>query len=86
VHGKIATLDYWVLDGRGRTAETIRIYRGSRLLRTIHRRLRNSNPFDLSHVTWRVPARVRGRLRFSVRSADATGNRSKPVWAPMVIR
>jgi hypothetical protein len=86
VHGKVAELEYWVLDGRGRTADTIRIYRGKHLLKTIRRRLRNSNPFDQSQVTWRVPKNVRGNLRFSVRASDAAGNRSKPVSAPLEIR
>jgi hypothetical protein len=75
VHGKVAKLGYWVLDGRGRTADTIRVYRRSRLLKTIRRPLRDSNPFDLSDVAWRVPRIVRGRLRFSVRSIDAAGNK-----------
>ena len=85
-HGKIAQLDYWVQDGRGRTADTIRIYLGKRLLKVIRRRLRDSNPFDQSHVNWRVPANVRGQLRFSIRCADAAGNRSKPAWAALDIR
>jgi hypothetical protein len=82
-HGKLAKLNYWVLDGRGRTAETIRIYRRSRLLKTIRRPLRDSNPFDPSQVAWRVPSNVRGRLRFSVRSVDAAGNKSKLSWASL---
>ena len=85
-HGQLATLTYQALDGRGKTADTIRIYRGSRLLKTIRRALRDSNPFELSHVTWRVPATLRGRLRFSVRSTDAAGNRSNLGWAHLVVR
>jgi hypothetical protein len=86
VHGKLATLSYQTLDGRGKTADTIRIYRGKRLLKTIQRPLRDSNPFDFSHVTWRVPRTLRGRLRFSVRSADAAGNESNLRWALLSIR
>jgi hypothetical protein len=85
VHGKLAKLGYWVLDGRGATAETIRIYRRTRLLKTIRRRLADSNAFDLSHVVWRVPRAIRGRLRFSVRSVDAAGNKSKLSWARLVV-
>jgi hypothetical protein len=84
--GRVAELDYWVLDGRGRTADTIRIYRGKRLLKVIRRRLHNSNPFDQSHVAWRIPKNVHGHLRFSVRAADAAGNRSKAVWAALDVR
>jgi len=86
VHGKFATLTYWTLDGRGKTADTIRIYRGRRLLKTIQRALRDSNPFKLSHVAWRVPRTLRGRLRFSVSSADAAGNESNLRWASLSIR
>jgi hypothetical protein len=86
VHGRIATLTYWTLDGRGRTADTIRIYRGARLLKTIRRPLRDSNPFLLSHVRWHVPHAVHGRLRFSVRSADSAGNTSPLRWARLVVR
>jgi hypothetical protein len=86
VHGKLVTLTYQTLDGRGRTADTIRIYRGKRLLRTIRRRLRDSNPFELSHVSWRVPRTLRGRLRFSVRSTDAAGNESNLGWASLSVR
>ena len=85
VHGKVAKLGYWVLDGRGTTAETIRVYRRNRLLKTIRRPLGNSNPFDLSHVAWRVPSNAHGRLRFSVRSVDAAGNKSRVSWASLVI-
>ena len=85
-HGKVATLTYWTLDGRGKTSDTIRIYRGKRLLKTIQRPLRDSNPFKLSHVGWRVPRSLRGRLRFSVRSADAAGNLSNVRWASLSIR
>jgi hypothetical protein len=86
VHGRIATLNYQTLDGRGRTADTIRIYRGRRLLKTIRRPLRDSNPFKLSHVAWRVPRTLGGRLRFSVRSADAAGNKSNRRWALLSVR
>ena len=85
-HGRVARLTYWVLDGRGKTAETIRIYRGSRLLKTIHRPLRASNPFYLSHVAWRVPRTIRGQLRYSVRAQDAAGNKSPLRWAYLTVR
>jgi hypothetical protein len=86
VHGRVARLTYSALDGRGNTAETIRIYRGRRLLKTIRRPLRASNPFDLSQVGWRVPRGLSGHLRFSVRAADAAGNTSPLRWGPLNIR
>jgi hypothetical protein len=86
VHGKVARLTYWTLDGRGRTADTIRIYRGARLLKTIRRPLRDSNPFLLSHEVWRVPRAIHGRLRYSIRSTDAAGNASRVRWAWLLVR
>jgi hypothetical protein len=86
VHGRIVPLSYWALDGRGKTAEVIRIYRRNRLVATLHRPLGDSNPFRLTKVGWRVPRDVHGRLRYSVRSFDAAGNRSKVSWAPLRIR
>jgi hypothetical protein len=86
VHGRRATLRYWTLDGRARTREVVRVFRGRRLLRTIRTPLRDSNPFHLSQLSWRVPQQVRGKLRFSVRSTDEAGNRSAPVSAALVVR
>jgi hypothetical protein len=86
VHGKLARFTYWTLDGRGRTAETIRVYRRSRIIATIRRLLGETNPFDLTHVSWRLPRGVRGRLRFSVVSFDAAGNRSNVSWGRLVVR
>lgn len=86
VHGKRATLRYWALDGRGRTREIVRIFRGARLRRTIWIPLRDTNPFRLSQLEWQVPQDVRGRLRFSVRSLDAAGNKSNRAWARLLVR
>jgi hypothetical protein len=86
VHGKAVGLRYWVLDGRGTTREIIRVYRGKRMLKTIWTPLRDSNPFHLSQVVWRTPSKVRGRLRFSVRSLDAAGNKSRRSWASLTVR
>jgi hypothetical protein len=86
VHGKVAKLRFSALDGRGKTGETIRIYRQARLLKTIRVRLRNTNPFVEQAASWRVPRTLRGRLRFSVRAFDAAGNRSPLRWASVVVR
>jgi hypothetical protein len=84
-HGKLVRLTYWALDGRGRTAETIRVYRRSHRIATIRRPLGETNPFDLTHVFWRVPPSARGPVRFSVVSVDAAGNRSNVSWGRLVI-
>jgi hypothetical protein len=86
VPGGIAHLDYEAADGRGSTADTISVYRRSRVLKTFHFSLADTNPFFTYYATWRVPQRVRGRLRFCVRSVDAAGNKSNLSCAPLVIR
>jgi hypothetical protein len=79
-------LGYWLLDGRGTTRQVIRIFRGRRLLRTIWTPLADANPFSVSETVWQVPARLHGSLRFTVRSIDAAGNRSKPSSATLLVR
>jgi len=85
-HGRVASLVYWAADGRGVTADTVRVYRRSRLLKTIRVSLGDANPFLLYDVRWRVPRTVRGRLRFCVRSVDAARNKSNLSCARLVIR
>jgi hypothetical protein len=86
VHGGIAHLDYEAADGRGSTADTIRVYRRSRVLKTFRFSLADTNPFFYYYAKWQVPKSVRGRLRFCVRSVDAAGNKSNLSCAPLVIR
>jgi len=84
--GKDAKLEYWVLEGRGRTRQVIRIFRGRRLLKSIWTPLADANPFGTAETTWRVPRDVHGRLRFTVRSIDAAGNKSAVAHAALVVR
>ena len=84
--GKVAQLRFWALDGRGRTAEVIRIYTKTRVLKTIRRPLHDSNPFVVSSARWHVPKTVHGRLRFSVDATDAARNHSVRRWAWLVVR
>jgi hypothetical protein len=86
VHGKLAELDFAAVDGRGKTADTIRVYRKKRLLRTIHYSLGDTNPFYVYYTKWLVPRALRGRLRFCVRSFDAAHNASNLSCAPLTIR
>jgi hypothetical protein len=85
VPGGEAKLQYWVLDGRGKTRQVIRIYRGPRVLKTIWTPLADANPFGTAETTWHVPSNVRGGLRYCVRSLDAAGNRSNRVCANLKI-
>jgi hypothetical protein len=86
VHRKVAQLVYAAQDGRGVTADTIRVYRRNRLLKTIRISLGDASPFYSYYAPWRVPRKVHGRLRFCVRSVDAAGNRSNQSCGPLVIR
>jgi hypothetical protein len=86
VHGKVAQLDYLAQDGRGVTADTLWVYRGRRLLKTIHVSLGDVNPFFVYYQPWRVPRSLRGRLRFCVRSVDTAGNKSNLSCAALVVR
>ncbi len=86
VHGKIARLEYSAQDGRAMTADTIRVYRGGRVVRTSRIALSDANPFFMYGARWHVPRAVRGRLRFCVQSVDAAGNKSNLSCAPLVVR
>jgi hypothetical protein len=86
VHGKVVRLYYYVADGRGVASDTVRVLRGTKLLKRIVTRLEDTNPFFIYQVSWRVPKNVRGKLRFCVRSVDRAGNRGRESCAPLTIR
>jgi len=86
VHGKLVELDYVASDGRAVTADTIRVYRKSRLLRTIRFALGDTNPFYVYYTKWRVPRKLRGQLRYCVRSMDAAHNASNLSCARLTVR
>jgi hypothetical protein len=86
IHGHVARLEYSAQDGRAATADTIRVYRGTHLLRTIRFALGDANPFWMYDARWRVPRAVHGRLRFCVQSVDAAGNKSNLSCARLVVR
>jgi hypothetical protein len=86
VHGKVAELDYFAADGRGETADSIVISRGRKVLKRINYRLEDTNPFLPYIASWRVPKKVRGKLRFCVSSKDRAGNKSKASCARLTIK
>jgi hypothetical protein len=86
VHGKVAELVYAAQDGRGVTADTIRVYRRNHLVKTIRIALGDASPFYAYDARWRVPRSIHGRLRFCVRSTDAAGNKSNLSCSRLVIR
>jgi hypothetical protein len=80
----VVKLGYRVRDDRGRTAEQISFFRGSTLVKTFVRPLRDTDDAVEYWVTWRAPRRpLRGR--FCVRAADAAGNVSTSC-APLRVR
>jgi hypothetical protein len=79
-------LSYVAADGRGKTADTIRVYRGRKVLKTIRFALDDTIPFLSYYARWKVPKKIHGKLRFCVQSADEAGNKSKTSCAPLTIR
>jgi len=86
VHGKVVRLTYFAADGRGETADTITVLRGKKVLRRGTTRLEDTNPFFPYSISWRVPKKVRGKLRFCVRSVDRAGNKGNQSCAALTIR
>jgi hypothetical protein len=86
VHGKIVQLDYFALDGRGETADTMVITKGKKVLKRLSAPLADTNPFLTYYARWRVPKNVRGKLRFCITSTDRAGNKSAPSCAALTIR
>lgn len=86
VHGKLVELDYSAEDGRAVTADTIRVYRKNHLLRTIRFSLGDTNPFYVYYTKWRVPRKLRGQLRYCVRSVDSAQNASNLSCARLTVR
>lgn len=85
-HGRKVDLWYFVADGRAETADTIRVYRGKKVLKTIRIAFDDTNPFLPYVATWRVPKKVRGKLRFCVSSVDRAGNKSNVSCAALTIK
>ncbi len=86
VHGKTAELYYFASDGRGETADTIVVSRGKKVLKRINFRLEDTNPFLPYFARWKVPKKVKGKLRFCVTSMDRAGNKSSASCAALTIK
>jgi hypothetical protein len=85
-HGKTARLFYIVRDGHGESADTIRIFKRKKLLKTVRYALEDTNPFIYYSAPWKVPKATRGALRFCVNSTDRAGNKSNTSCASLTIR
>jgi hypothetical protein len=86
VHGKTAELYYFASDGRGETADVIVVYKGKKVLKRINYRLEDTNPFLPYFARWKVPKKVKGKLRFCVTSMDRAGNKSNTSCAALTIK
>jgi hypothetical protein len=86
VHGKRVRLNYFAADGRGETSDTIRVLRGGRTLKRLVTQMADTNPFFSYNVTWRIPKRIRGKLRFCVSSTDRAKNKGPESCSALTIR
>jgi hypothetical protein len=82
--GRSVRLLYRVTEQSGRTRERVRVYRGTRVLRTLAVPLSTREAGRTYYVFWRAPRRAM-RLRFCVEAWDASGNTSAKSCAPLRI-
>ena len=85
-HGKYAQLGYLAMDGRGETADSFVVYKGKKVVKRINLPLADTSPFLPYVVTWKVPKKIRGKLRFCVTSRDRAGNKSNTACAALTIK
>ena len=83
--GRVLKLSYSVRDDRHRTAERIWVYRGTRLLKTFVRALRETDDSVAYWIAWRAPRR-RMLGRFCVRATNTAGLASATSCARVVVR
>jgi hypothetical protein len=85
-HGKFAALGYLAMDGRGETADAFVIYKGKKVVKRISLQLADTSPFLPYVVRWKVPKKLKGKLRFCVTSTDRAGNKSNTSCAALTIK
>ena len=85
-HGKYAQLGYLAMDGRGETADSFVVYNGKKVVKRINLPLADTSPFLPYVVTWKVPKKIKGKLRFCVTSRDRAGNKSNTACAALTIK
>jgi hypothetical protein len=84
--GKTMHLDYFAQDNRGQTSDTVRVYRGRRVIKTVRYRLQDTNPFLVYYAAWKAPRKAKGKYRFCVSSIDAAANKSNTDCAAIALR
>lgn len=84
--GQAVRLTYRVSDDRGNTREVLTVRRGAKTLATVRAKLHPAVAGQARSASWKVPATLKGVLRFCVRAFDAAGNASPQSCARLVIR
>jgi subtilisin family serine protease len=82
-HRTLLRLRYGVRDDGGRTSERITVFRRTKVLARMRRRLRRTTNTVAYWVVWRP--RSRGAYRFCVRASDGSGN-SRSACARITVR
>jgi hypothetical protein len=81
--GHVVHLDYSAADGRGQTADVVRVFNKGHVIKTFAYRLEDTDPFGLYYAKWHAPRKINGPLKFCVVSTDAAGNKSNTACAPI---
>jgi hypothetical protein len=84
--GHVVDLNYSPYDGRGQTADVVRVYNKRRVIKVFQVTLGDVDPFFVYYQPWYTPRNIRGPLRFCVVSADAAGNNSNTACAKVTLR
>jgi hypothetical protein len=79
-------LDYFAQDNRGQTSDTVRVYKGRKVIKTVRYRLQDTNPFFVYYARWKAPKKAKGKYRFCVSSVDMGGNKSNTDCAAISLR
>jgi len=83
--GRSLKLLYRVSDEGGRARERVKVFRGSRVVRTLSTRLSTRETGRTDYVFWRAPRSGRG-FRFCVEAWDVVGNAATPRCAAIRLR
>lgn len=87
LRGASLTLKYAAFDDSGKAAVTIRVLVASKVAATFKRPLGPVRADRAYSVTWRVPARLKGKTgQMCIRAVDPSGNRSQKSCSPLPIR
>jgi hypothetical protein len=85
VAGSRVRLRFIVSDNSGRSRQKIVVTSGKRTLARVSRSMRISRPGQIVSVSYRLPARVAGSLRFCVVAWDRAGNASRKSCARLSV-